>query len=301
LRKLCKKNGVDPFVKEILVERLVRLEAAAGRFARPKLHEPEKEEPLQAGKTMVDALLASEAARKKEKELKMQREEAAANRHRDLEGMTMEQLKKLAAKKKLEVTGKKQDLVTALSEAGLREDLAAARKEHLRSMSAEGLQKLLQQNGLRQTGKVDAMVDAFLAHEAKIHEESRAFELVVDEVLAKRKEELDAETGARLKELCESKGVKAGVSKEERVERFLEALRQEGEADAAAAVLNRDKRSAELFALDEKALVSLCEGADVDPLVKEVMVDRLLARELEHGSAKDDDAPAAKKTRKSKE
>merc|ERR1712070_559272 len=237
------------------------------------------------------------------KELKMQREEAAASRLRELEGMTIEQLKKLAAKQKLDVTGKKQDFVTALSEAGLREDMATARKEHLRSMSTEGLQRLLQQNGLqvRQTAKVDAMVDAFLAHEAKIHEESRAFELVVDEVLAKRKEALEAETGARLKELCESKGVKAGVSKEERVERFLEALRQEGEADAAAAVLNRDKRSAELFAIDEKALVSLCEGADVDPLVKEVMVDRLLARELEHGSAKDDDAPAAKKTRKSKD
>lgn len=300
LRKLCKKAGVDPFVKEILVERLVRLEVAAGRFARPKLTEPEKEEPLQAGKTMVDALLASEAARKKEKELKMQRDEAAASRHRDLEGMTIEQLKKLAAKKKLEVTGKKQDLVAALSEAGLREDMAAARKEHLMSMSAEGLQRLLQQNGLkvRQMGKVDAMVETFLAHEAKIQEESRAFELVVDQVLAKRKEELDSETAASLKELCESKGVKVGVSKEERVERYLDALRQEGEADAAAAVFNRDKRSAELFALNEKSLVSLCEEAGVDPLVKEVMVDRLLAHEIEHESAKDDEAPAAKKMRK---
>merc|ERR1740138_570489 len=99
--------------------------------------------------------------------------------------MTMDQLKKLAAKKKLEVTGKKQDLVTALSEAGLREDMAVARKEHLKSMSAEGLQRLLQQNGLqaRQVGKVDAMVEAFLAHEAKIQDELRAFEVVVDEVL----------------------------------------------------------------------------------------------------------------------
>lgn len=248
-------------------------------------------------------MLASEAARKKEKELKMQREEAVANRLRDLEGMTIEQLKKLAAKKKLEVTGKKQDLVTALSEAGLREDMAVARKEHLKSMSAEGLQRLLQQNGLqaRQVGKVDAMVEAFLAHEAKIQDELRAFEVVVDEVLAKRKEELEAETAGRLKELCESKGFKGGVSKEERVERYLEALRQEGEADAAAAVLNRDKRSAELFALDEKSLVSLCEEAGVDPLVKEVMVDRLLAHEIEQGSAKDDEAPAAKKARKSKE
>jgi len=164
LRKLCKKVGVEPFVKEVLVERLVRLELAAGKFARPRLHEPEKEE-LQVGKTMVDALLASEAARKKEKELKMQREEAAASRLRELEGMTIEQLKKLAAKQKLDVTGKKQDFVTALSEAGLREDMATARKEHLRSMSTEGLQRLLQQNGLqvRQTAKVDAMVDAFLA------------------------------------------------------------------------------------------------------------------------------------------
>jgi len=303
LRKICKKGGVDPFVKEVLVERLVRLEVAAGKFARPKLHEPEKEEPLQTGKTMVDALLASEAARKKERELKKQQDEAAASRQRDLEGMTFDQLKKIASKKKLEVSGKKTDLVAVLADAGLREELAAARKEHLRSLSVESLQKLLQQNGLQviKTGKVDAMVDAFLAHETKIHEESRMFELVVDEVLAKRKQELDAETSASLKELCESKGVKVGVSKEERIERYLEAVRQGGDADAAAAVLNRDKRSAELFALDEKSLVGLCEEAGVDPLVKEVMVDRLLAHEAEHGSAKDDDAPPAKKSKKSKE
>jgi len=100
LRKICKKVGVDPFVKEVLVERLVRLEVAAGKFSRPRLHEPEKEEPLQTGKTMVDALLASEAARKKEREMKKQQEEAAASRQRDLEGMTLEQLKKLAAKKR---------------------------------------------------------------------------------------------------------------------------------------------------------------------------------------------------------
>merc|ERR1719329_1548101 len=125
------------------------------------------------------------------------------------------------------------------------------------------------------------------------------FELVVDEVLAKRKQELDAETAASLKELCESKGVKVGVSKEERIERYLEAVRQGGEADAAA-VLNRDKRSVELFALDEKSLVGLCEEASVDPLVKEIMVERLLAHEAEHGSAKDDDAPPAKKSKKSK-
>lgn len=251
---------------------------------------------------MVDALLASEAARKKDREMKKQQEEAVASRQRDLEGMTLEQLKKLAAKKKLEVSGKKQDLVSALSDAGLREDIAAARKEYLRTLSAESLQKSLQQNGLQaKAGKVDAMVDAFLAHEANIHEESRMFELVVDEVLAKKKQELDAETAARLKELCESKGVKVGVSKEERIKHYLDALRQDGQADAAAAVLNRDKRSAELFVLNDKSLLSICEEAGVDPLVKEVMVDRLLAHEAEHGFAKDDDAPAAKRSRKSKE
>jgi len=186
LQSLCAKVGVDPFVKEILVERLVKLEAAAGKFARPKLYEPEKEEQLTTGKTMVDALLASEATRKKERELKMQREKAAASKHRELEEMTIEQLKKIAAKKKLETTGKKQDFVRALFEASLREDAAAARKEHLKSMSAEGLRRLLQQNGICQMGKVETMVDAFLAHEAKIQEELRAFELVVGEVLAKR-------------------------------------------------------------------------------------------------------------------
>merc|ERR1711937_299660 len=104
-------------------------------------------------------------------------------------------------------------------------------------------------------------------------------------------------SAASLKELCESKGVKVGASKEERIERYIEAVRQGGEADAAAAVLNRDKRSVELFALDEKSLVGLCEEASVDPLVKEIMVERLLAHEAEHGSAKDDDAPPAKKSK----
>merc|ERR1719387_118467 len=146
------------------------------------------------------------------------------------------------------------------------------------------------------------MVEAFLAHEAKIHEELRAFELVVEEVLAKRKEELDAETGARLKELCESKGAKAGVSKEERVKCYLEAARQDGEADAAAAALRRNMRSAALLAMDLHSLVSLCEEAGVDPLVKEVMVERVLAHESEQGPVKGaDDAGAAKKARKSKE
>merc|ERR1711904_424039 len=37
LQKLCTKMGVDPFVKEIMVERISKHENDAGRYSRPNL------------------------------------------------------------------------------------------------------------------------------------------------------------------------------------------------------------------------------------------------------------------------
>merc|ERR1719343_1210224 len=69
LRKLCERSGVEAFVKEIMVERLLKHEVEAGRFVRPAAEKKEEKEqaPAAAKKAdLVDTLLASEANRKKE-------------------------------------------------------------------------------------------------------------------------------------------------------------------------------------------------------------------------------------------
>merc|ERR1711912_202878 len=76
LQKLCNKVGVDPFVKEIMVERISKREYDMGCYARPTLPQEEAPAAQQSG-DMVEALLASEAQRKKERELKSQQEEKA--------------------------------------------------------------------------------------------------------------------------------------------------------------------------------------------------------------------------------
>merc|ERR1719183_1221746 len=71
LHKLCNKAGLDPYVKEILVERISKQEFVMGRYSRAV---PNKDEAPQTKKLdMVEALLVSESARKKEKELKSKR------------------------------------------------------------------------------------------------------------------------------------------------------------------------------------------------------------------------------------
>merc|ERR1719367_887262 len=103
LRELCAKRGVDAFVQEVMVDRIVRHENAAGRFARPNPDEDADEEKAQAtaksGKAddMVEALLANENNRKKEREQKKHEEEVAASKWKELRGMSIEELKKALA------------------------------------------------------------------------------------------------------------------------------------------------------------------------------------------------------------
>merc|ERR1719401_603650 len=79
LQKLCEQVGIDPFVKEVVIDRIVHRERAAGRFNKPVLEWMNNKETTAlatAGGDMVEALMASEAMRKKERELKKQEEEA---------------------------------------------------------------------------------------------------------------------------------------------------------------------------------------------------------------------------------
>merc|ERR550525_1715759 len=120
---------------------------------------------------------------------------------------------------------------------------------------------------------------------AKVQEEVRAWEAKIAEVLEKKKEEFEEKTSADLKELCASKGLRLGAGKQERVEALLEGAKARGEVDANISTTVREARRAELLGMDRDRVLQICEAAGVDPLVKDVMVERILARRDELGGA----------------
>lgn len=300
LQKFCNKLSVDPFVKEIMVERISKHENATGCYARPAIKEEEKA-TNEAKLDMVDALLANEAQRKKENDARAQQEEALLRKRKEIKALSVEDLKKKLAKKGLEATGKREDMVEALFIAGVQEDAGATRKVELQSKSTQDLKDLLSRNGL-EGGSKDQMVKTMLAHEAKSREELKAFEMKVAEEAAKKQKQLESNSNAALKELCESKGLAVKGDKEERIERILEESTKEREFDKVVSLNIRSKRQAELMALDKTVVLKLCEEATIDPFVKDVMVERIMAQESEAGEAivANDVEPASKKARVSK-
>merc|ERR1719323_1834235 len=58
LKELCEKAGIDPCVKEVMVDSIVKCENSAGRFGRSTLEREKKETLVTAtGGDMVDASL----------------------------------------------------------------------------------------------------------------------------------------------------------------------------------------------------------------------------------------------------
>jgi len=53
----------------------------------------------------------------------------------------------------------------------------------------------------------------------------------------------------------------------------------------------------ELLAMDQNETMKLCDDVEIDPLVKEVMIERLMTHEAKFGCASAD-KPAAKKPRR---
>jgi len=301
LQKFCNKLSVDPFVKEIMVERISKHENATGCYARPAIKEEEKATANEAKLDMVDALLANEAQRKKENDARAQQEEDLLRKRKEIKALSVEDLKKKLAKKGLESTGKREDMVEALFIAGVQEDAGAARKVELQSKATQDLKDLLSRNGL-EGGSKEQMVKTMLAHEAKSREELKAFEMKVGEEAAKKQKQLESNSNAALKELCESKGLPVKGDKEERIERILEEATLGREFDKVVTLNIRSKRQAELMALDKTVVLKLCEEANIDPFVKDVMVERIMAQESEAGEAivANDVEPASKKARVSK-
>jgi hypothetical protein len=301
LQRLCNKVGVDPFVAEIMVDRISKKESMMGCYSRPSL--PQEEAPsVQQSGDMVDALLANEAQRKKEQEARSAQEEKLAQKRKEIKSMSLEDLKKRLTKKGLESSGKKEDLVEVLFLDAVQEDSINARQSELKSKSLQELKELLSRFGL-ETGAKEQMIKTLLAHEAKCRQNLKAFQAKIGEAVAQKKEELDTKKNAALKEMCAAKSLAVGGGKDDLIDRLVEEAQKDGDLDKVVSLNIRNKRKQELMSMDKAAVVMLCEKTGVDPAVKDVMVERILAHESEGGAViamTNIEAPAGKKARTSK-
>lgn len=96
--------------------------------------------------------------------------------------------------------------------------------------------------------------------------------------------------------MCGAKGLRLGLSHSDRVAVLMEAARSDGEIDKLVAAMTRDSRRGELLAMDKDALKALCDPAGVDVIVLDVVIERVLAHESDHGRivAKGGKPPAKK-------
>jgi len=301
LQKLCTKMGVDPFVKEIMVERISKRENEAGRYSRPALAQEDETPTGDKKGDMIEALLANEAQRKKEKELKSQQEDALSQKRKELKSLSADDLKKRLTKKGLDASGKKEEMVETLFIALVQENAVNARKSELQTKTLPELKEILSRFGL-ETGTKEQMVKTLLTHEAKCREDLKSFDIKVSEVAEEKGKELEARTNSDLKDMCGAKGLPLGGGKEDRIERLVDEAKKDGEIDKIVSKNIRNKRKEELMSMEKAVVVQMCEKTGVDPFVKDIMVERILMHEDEGEAAivMTDAEPRAKRARVSK-
>merc|ERR1712039_493895 len=127
LQKLCEKANIDPFVKDVLVDRITKKEIEAGKFKKPTLAPLERSVPIGAEKTntdMVEALLAQKRQDDEAAERRAKEEAAVTSKIKELKSKSIDELKKLLKKNNLEVSGKKEEMVEALFSVMAEEDAA---------------------------------------------------------------------------------------------------------------------------------------------------------------------------------
>ena len=95
----------------------------------------------------------------------------------------------------------------------------------------------------------------------------------------KLKQDLAAKSNPELAELCQQKGLKKGGGKDEKVERLCMHAKENGDIARAIAASEREKRKEELSIMGKASLYDLCVKKGIDPLNKEVMIDRIIAYE----------------------
>merc|ERR1712048_825621 len=133
-----------------------------------------------------------------------------------------------------------------------------ARKAEVKAMGKDELAEVLKSKGLKVDKSKDTMGKTLLEHEANLRQQLDEFNLKMCEISAKQQEELEVKTNAELKEMCLAKGLPAGVAKEDRAKRLVEAAQKEGELDKIYIKTIRNSRTEVLKAMDEPALLKLC-------------------------------------------
>merc|ERR1712039_28577 len=100
LLKQCDKTGIDPYVLEVMVDRILEHETRHDKYAPPApLAEDKPVETAKKGGDLVDALLASEASRKRDLELQKEKEAAQKAKVKELSAMSLDALKKMLSGK----------------------------------------------------------------------------------------------------------------------------------------------------------------------------------------------------------
>merc|ERR1712232_726927 len=125
LRKLCEKASVDPFLQDVLIDRIVRHETASGAFLKPTVPAVPDAEPKATSKktNMVEALLAKERENEEVAKKEAAEAEAVAKRIKELKAKSIDELKKLLKRKGLDTSiSKKDEMVRALYDATVEEE-----------------------------------------------------------------------------------------------------------------------------------------------------------------------------------
>merc|ERR1712176_745302 len=165
---------------------------------------------------MVETLLANEAHRKKEQELKNQQADKLAETRKELKTMSADDLKKRLLKRGLEVTSKKDEMVEALFLVAVQDNAINMRQAELKSKSLPELKELLSRYRL-EAGSKEHMIKTMLAYEARCRDNLKAFETSICEAVTQKKAQLDKETNTALKDMCAAKGLPVGGGKDDRI------------------------------------------------------------------------------------
>merc|ERR1712151_1082601 len=143
------------------------------------------------------------------------------------------------------------------------------------------LKQLLATHGLEANGKVPDMVNAIMKYEQRVQEEIRAYEAKVMDLTEKRKEEFERMSLTDLKQLLVAKGLKAGVAKSDRAQRLAEEAQKDGSIAKKVCQMTRAERKEALLKMDKNAVLALCHDLEIDPVMKDVVVQRIMSYEAD--------------------
>merc|ERR1712194_402788 len=274
--------GIDPYVLEVMVDRILEYETRHDKYAPPaSLKHDKPVESIKKDGDLVEALLASEAGRKRELELQKAKEAADMTKVKELNALSLDGLKKLLVSKGREAEGTKEELVKTAFKLVQEQEAIDSRRNQLKSMGVNELKQVLATNGLEANGKVADMVGAVLKYEVRVEEELRAYEAKVKELTEQKKDEFEGLSLNALKQLLVAKGLKAGVGKADRVQRLAEEAQKDGSITKKISLMTRIERKEQLLAMDKAAVLDLCHELEIDPVLKDVIVQRIISHETD--------------------